>query len=47
MSEPEKRLLDAVADALARLGRVKRVGLGAEEKEEFVRAWWARRGARR
>ncbi|KAK3702183.1 Lysophosphatidic acid:oleoyl-CoA acyltransferase 1 [Vermiconidia calcicola] len=47
LSEQEKRLLDAVADALARLGRVKRVGLGAAEKEEFVRAWWARRGARR
>lgn len=43
MSEPEKRVLDAVADALARLGRVKRVGLGVEEKTKFVEAW-SRRG---
>ena len=27
LSEPERRVLDAVADTLARLGRVKRVGL--------------------
>ena len=39
LSEQEKRVLDAVADALARLGRVKRVGLGVEEKEKFVEAW--------
>jgi hypothetical protein len=28
-----------VADDLARLGRVKRVGLGVKEKEDFVRVW--------
>lgn len=39
MSEDEKRVLDAVADTLARLGRVKRVGLGADEKKGFVEAW--------
>ena len=47
MTEQERRLLDAVADALARLGRVKRVGLGVEEKREFVDAWRRGRGARR
>lgn len=42
--EPEeKKLLDKVAEDLARLGRVKRVGLGVKEKEEFVRAWAKRR----
>lgn len=35
----EKKLLDKIADALARLGRVKRVGLGVKEKADFVRAW--------
>ncbi|PYI21871.1 MFS general substrate transporter [Aspergillus violaceofuscus CBS 115571] len=32
-------LLDHVADSLARLGRVKRVGLGVKEKVDFVRVW--------
>lgn len=35
----EKALLDQVGESLARLGRVKRVGLGVEEKQEFVRMW--------
>lgn len=35
----ERRVLDKIAEALARLGRVKRVGLGVKEKSEFVRAW--------
>jgi 1-acyl-sn-glycerol-3-phosphate acyltransferase len=35
----EKALLDNVADSLARLGRVKRVGLGVKDKKEFARAW--------
>lgn len=39
MSAAEKRVLDKVAEALARLGRVKRVGLGVRDKEEFVKAW--------
>ena len=40
----EKRVLDKVAEALARLGRVKRVGLGVRDKEEFVKAWNKQRG---
>ena len=39
ISAAEKRVLDKVAEALARLGRVKRVGLGVKEKNEFVKAW--------
>jgi len=35
----ERRVLDKIAEALARLGRVKRVGLGVKEKVDFVRAW--------
>ena len=35
----EKRVLDRVAEALARLGRVKRVGLGVRDKEDFVKTW--------
>lgn len=35
----EKGLLDNVGEALARLGRVKRVGLGVKEKQDFVRMW--------
>ena len=47
LSEREKKILDAVAETLARLGRVKRVGLGANEKAGFVRAWWGRSKARK
>lgn len=47
LNERESRILDAVAEALARLGRVKRVGLGREEKEGFVKAWTGRSGARK
>jgi 1-acyl-sn-glycerol-3-phosphate acyltransferase len=35
----EKAFLDKIGEALARLGRVKRVGLGVKEKEEFVKHW--------
>lgn len=35
----EQKLLDRVAEALARLGRVKRVGLTLKEKKQFVKAW--------
>ncbi|MCJ1243547.1 hypothetical protein MMC30_000744 [Trapelia coarctata] len=35
----ERRVLDKIAEALARLGRVKMVGLGVKEKSEFIRAW--------
>jgi 1-acylglycerol-3-phosphate O-acyltransferase len=39
LSVAERRALDAVADDLARLGRVKRVSLGVEEKAKFIQAW--------
>lgn len=39
LSASEKALLDQVGESLARLGRVKRVGLGVEEKQDFVRMW--------
>lgn len=35
----ERRMLDRVADALARLGRAKRVGLTIRDKKAFVEAW--------
>lgn len=35
----EKRVLDKVGEALARLGRVKRVGLTVKDKAAFVEAW--------
>ncbi len=35
----ETKVLNKVAEALARLGRVKRVGLGVQEKTQFVNAW--------
>ncbi|CAG8319213.1 unnamed protein product [Penicillium salamii] len=38
-SANEQALLGNVADSLARLGRVKRVGLSVTDKKEFVRAW--------
>ncbi|OAA38945.1 Phospholipid/glycerol acyltransferase [Beauveria brongniartii RCEF 3172] len=34
----EQRVLDGIAEALARLGRVKRVGLTVEDKAAFVKA---------
>ena len=43
MNAAEKRVLDKVAGALARLGRVKRVGLGVKDKDEFVKAWTKQR----
>lgn len=47
VTEQDRRVLEAVAEALARLGRVKRVGLGAREKEGFVAAWRGRSKARK
>lgn len=35
----EQKVLDQVGEALARLGRVKRVGLTVKDKAEFVGAW--------
>jgi 1-acyl-sn-glycerol-3-phosphate acyltransferase len=39
----EQKLLDRVGEALARLGRVKRVGLTLKEKKAFVALWAKRR----
>ncbi|KAK3308278.1 uncharacterized protein B0T15DRAFT_572483 [Chaetomium strumarium] len=39
----EQKLLDQVAEALARLGRAKRVGLTLEDKKRFVAAWSKRK----
>jgi len=35
----ERKVIDHVAEDLARLGRVKRVGLGVVEKADFIKAW--------
>lgn len=35
----ERKLLDRIAEALARLGRVKRVGLGIRDKMGFIKEW--------
>lgn len=40
----ERRVLDKVAEALARLGRVKRVGLSVKDKEVFVKAYTKAKG---
>jgi len=40
----EKKVLDKVAEALARLGRVKRVGLGVKDKVAFVKAYAKAKG---
>ena len=39
MTGEDRKLLDRVADDLARLGRAKRVGLGVESKIAFIKAW--------
>lgn len=43
VSEKEQQVLERVAEDLARLGRVKRVGLGVEEKVEFLKVWGRRK----
>lgn len=43
VSAHEQKFLDRVAEDLARLGRVKRVGLGVEEKIEFLKVWGSRK----
>lgn len=35
----ERAFLDKIAEALARLGRVKRVGLGVNDKDDFIAMW--------
>ena len=39
VSFEEQRVLDRIGEALARLGRNKRVGLTLRDKEAFVKAW--------
>jgi 1-acylglycerol-3-phosphate O-acyltransferase len=39
MTREERAFLDKVAEALARLGRAKRVGLGVREKLGFIEMW--------
>jgi 1-acylglycerol-3-phosphate O-acyltransferase len=39
VTKEEKAFLDKIGEALARLGRVKRVGLGVKEKEDFIASW--------
>jgi 1-acyl-sn-glycerol-3-phosphate acyltransferase len=43
VSEVEQKVLDRVGEDLARLGRVKRVGLGVEDKIEFLKVWGSRK----
>ena len=35
----ERAFMDKIAEALARLGRVKRVGLGVKDKGDFIAMW--------
>lgn len=39
MTKEQRVFLDKIAEALARLGRVKRVGLGVEDKKDFIAMW--------
>ena len=39
LSVEERKLLDRVGEALARLGRVKRVALNVKDKADFVKLW--------
>lgn len=39
LSVGEKQTIEAVAEALARMGRVKRVGLSLKDKAEFIKVW--------
>jgi hypothetical protein len=43
VNNEEKRVLDKVGEALARLGRVKRVGLSLKDKAAFIDAWGKRK----
>ena len=43
VSPDEQRVLDRVGEDLARLGRVKRVGLDMQTKIEFLKVWLSRR----
>lgn len=39
LAAAEQKVLDVIVDQLARLGRVKTLGLGMDEKIQFVSAW--------
>lgn len=39
VSEQGKKVLDQIGEALARLGRVKRVNLGVGDKQKFAVTW--------
>ncbi|KAL6705457.1 Lysophosphatidic acid:oleoyl-CoA acyltransferase 1 [Coniothyrium glycines] len=43
VSAQEQKVLDRVGEDLARLGRVKRVGLDVQDKIEFLKVWGSRR----
>lgn len=43
LNDSERKVLDHIGEALARLGRVKRLGLGVEDKTKFVQVWSKRR----
>jgi hypothetical protein len=43
ITDEEQKVLERVAEDLARLGRVKRVGLGVEEKVQFIKVWGSRK----
>ncbi|KAF2864235.1 vacuolar protein sorting protein Vps66 [Piedraia hortae CBS 480.64] len=42
LTPEEHKVLGSIADDMARLGRVTRVGLGVSEKKKFVEAWQRR-----
>ncbi len=45
-TKEERAFLEKIAEALARLGRVKRVGLGVKEKIDFIKMWATSRSRR-
>jgi 1-acylglycerol-3-phosphate O-acyltransferase len=42
-TKEERLFLDKISEALARLGRIKRVGLGVKEKGDFIAMWTRKR----
>lgn len=45
MTREEKIFLDKVGESLARVGRIKRVGLGVREKQAFIQSWNKRKSS--
>lgn len=43
-TKEERAFIDKIGEALARLGRVKRVGLGVKDKQDFVATWTKTKG---